>query len=119
MDNLNQRRAAQVRWLKVAMDNMEAALDGSALHAFGDASETAYGAVVYLVVTEEDHSTISNLVMAKSPVAPLKKMTLPRLELMAAQMAAKLITFVRDAMKIRIDRLTCCTHGKITLCWIK
>ncbi|KRX13575.1 hypothetical protein T07_7428 [Trichinella nelsoni] len=80
MDNLNQRRAAQVRWLKVAMGNMEVALDGSALHAFGDASETAYGAVVYLVVTEEDHSTISNLVMAKSAVAFLKKMTLPRLE---------------------------------------
>ncbi|KRY03125.1 hypothetical protein T01_5055 [Trichinella spiralis] len=31
--------------------------------------------------------------MAKSRVAPLKKMTLPRLGLMAAQMAAKLITF--------------------------
>ncbi|KRZ82497.1 hypothetical protein T08_1735 [Trichinella sp. T8] len=30
MDNLNYRRAAQVHWLKVAMDNMEAALDGSA-----------------------------------------------------------------------------------------
>ncbi|KRZ97647.1 hypothetical protein T08_3806 [Trichinella sp. T8] len=31
------------------------------LHAFGDASETAYGAVIDLVVTKEDHSTISNL----------------------------------------------------------
>ncbi|XP_003369740.1 zinc knuckle protein [Trichinella spiralis] len=30
MDNLAQRRAAQVRWLKIAMDNMEAALDGNA-----------------------------------------------------------------------------------------
>ncbi|KAL1236433.1 Gag polyprotein [Trichinella spiralis] len=30
MDNLAQRRAAQVRWLKTAMENMEAALDGSA-----------------------------------------------------------------------------------------
>ncbi|KRZ75294.1 Gypsy retrotransposon integrase-like protein 1 [Trichinella papuae] len=89
------------------------------LHAFGDASETAYGAVVYLVVTKEDHSTISNLVMAKSRVAPLKKMTLPRLELMAAQVAAKLITFVKDALKMRIDRLTCWTDSKITLCWIK
>ncbi|KRX20153.1 hypothetical protein T07_9119 [Trichinella nelsoni] len=85
------------------------------LHAFGDASETAYGAVVYLVVTKEYHSTISNLVMAKSRVAPLKKMTLSRLELMAA----KLITFVRDAMKINIERLTCWTDSKITLCWIK
>ncbi|KAL1235274.1 Uncharacterized protein TSPI_04200 [Trichinella spiralis] len=30
MDNLVQRRAAQVRWLKIAMENMEAALDGNA-----------------------------------------------------------------------------------------
>ncbi|KRY28675.1 hypothetical protein T01_8996, partial [Trichinella spiralis] len=30
MGNLAQRRAAQVRWLKTAMENMEAALDGSA-----------------------------------------------------------------------------------------
>ncbi|OUC46780.1 hypothetical protein D917_07448 [Trichinella nativa] len=30
MDNLAQRRAAQVRWLKIAMENMEAALDGNA-----------------------------------------------------------------------------------------
>ncbi|XP_003368645.1 Pao retrotransposon peptidase superfamily [Trichinella spiralis] len=65
------------------------------LHAFGDASETAYGAVVYIVVKKEDYSSISNVVMAKSRVAPLKKMTLPRLELMAAQMAAKLMTFDR------------------------
>ncbi|XP_003369211.1 Pao retrotransposon peptidase family protein [Trichinella spiralis] len=66
------------------------------LHAFGDASETAYGAVVYVVVKKKYHSSISNVVMAKSRVAPLKKMTLPRLELMAAQMAAKLITFDRQ-----------------------
>ncbi|KRX31313.1 hypothetical protein T05_5536, partial [Trichinella murrelli] len=30
MDNLVQRRSAQVRWLKIALENMEAALDGSA-----------------------------------------------------------------------------------------
>ncbi|KRX36939.1 hypothetical protein T05_397 [Trichinella murrelli] len=30
MDNLAQRRAAQVRWFKTAMENMEAALDGNA-----------------------------------------------------------------------------------------
>ncbi|KRX98369.1 hypothetical protein T4E_7728, partial [Trichinella pseudospiralis] len=79
------------------------------LHAFGDASETAYGAGVYLVMTKEGHSSISNLVMAKSRVAPLKKMTLPRLELMAA----KLGVFVKDSLKMRIDRVTCWTDSKI------
>ncbi|KRY46954.1 hypothetical protein T03_15529 [Trichinella britovi] len=66
------------------------------LHVFGDASKLAYGAAVYL-----DGKRTVNLVLAKAKVAPLKQVTLPRLELMAAFTAAKLIPFVKNNLGIR------------------
>ena len=54
--------------------------DGKAvLHVFVDASQKSYGACTYIVRNGE-----TAFVMAKNRVAPIKGMTLPRLELMAA-----------------------------------
>ena len=55
---------------------------------FGDASEDAYGAVVYLRVTTQEGYKVS-FANARTRVAPLKKVTLPRLELLAALLAAR------------------------------
>ncbi|XP_064470266.1 uncharacterized protein LOC135385019 [Ornithodoros turicata] len=65
------------------------------LYAFSDASMHAYGAVVY-ACAQEPHSDV-NLLMSKSRVAPLKELTLPRLELMGALVAARLVNYVRTA----------------------
>ncbi|XP_064463406.1 uncharacterized protein LOC135374344 [Ornithodoros turicata] len=54
------------------------------LHVFTDASPLAYGACAYLVAEDNDRQVSVNLVFAKSRVPPLKKLTLPRLELMGA-----------------------------------
>ena len=48
------------------------------LHAFGDASESAYGACVYIVCEKEKGKFESSLVMSRVRVAPLKKTSLPR-----------------------------------------
>ena len=48
------------------------------------ASELAYGAVSYLVMKNTDEQIHSSIVMAKSHLAPLKIITIPRLELRAA-----------------------------------
>jgi hypothetical protein len=67
------------------------------LHVFTDASEFAYGAAVYLKVTTATSVTVS-LVMGKSRVAPLKSISIPRLELTAATVGAKLSKFVLEEL---------------------
>ena len=59
------------------------------LHTFVDASQDAYGAVVYLKVSYESGSVSSQLVAAKTRVAPLAATSIPRLELMAAILGTK------------------------------
>ena len=51
---------------------------------FVDASIQVYGAVVYLLCEYEDGTLSCHLVASKSKVAPLKPITVPRLELMGA-----------------------------------
>jgi hypothetical protein len=60
---------------------------------FVDASQSSYGAVAYICKGKQ-----SSFVMAKNRVAPLKKMTLPRLELMAATIGARLLKHIQKSL---------------------
>ena len=51
------------------------------LHAFSDVSEAAYAGVVYLRAVDSTNDTHMSLVIAKTKVAPIKRLTIPRLEL--------------------------------------
>ena len=59
-------------------------------HCFADASIKAYAAFIYVVTEQADGSRQSAIVTSKSKVAPVKTISLPRLEFCAAQLAAKL-----------------------------
>ncbi|KRZ75006.1 hypothetical protein T10_6967 [Trichinella papuae] len=74
------------------------------LHGFADASGKAYGAVVYLRLTHRDGRIETHLVAAKSRVAPIKCLSLPRLELMAALLCARLLAYVNRELAMNIDR---------------
>jgi len=63
----------------------------AAIHVFVDASPQAYSAVIYLVYGSE-----VSLILAKNKVAPIKTLTLPKLELMAAVLGARLYNSVKD-----------------------
>ena len=71
-------------------------------HCFSDASEAAYGAAVYIKVITDSETSVS-LVMGKSRVAPLKTLSIPRLELTAAVVATKLHKFVVEEADVKPD----------------
>lgn len=90
------------------------------LHGFGDASEKGYGACVYLRVTSEDNVSRVSLVASKSRVAPIKSVTLPRLELMGALLCSRLVDFVKTSLKLDSDtQVVCWTDSTIALSWIQ
>ncbi|XP_071952433.1 uncharacterized protein [Antedon mediterranea] len=86
------------------------------LHSFGDASSTSYGAASYLYQKDESGNVNRTLVAAKSRLAPLKAQTIPRLELQAALLAARLDTMIREELKeIKIDQSVCWTDSTCVL----
>ncbi|KAK3756708.1 hypothetical protein RRG08_035464 [Elysia crispata] len=90
------------------------------LIVFADASEKAYGCCVYLRTTVNGQVFV-NLVTSKTRVAPLKKTTLPRLELLAALLAARLLKFVTSALQLETtgNSYTCWSDSQVALSWIK
>jgi len=84
------------------------------LHIFTDASTRAYGAVAYLC--SNNHTAF---VMAKTRVAPLKELTLPRLELIAALIATRVSVFVIDLLSLQNTPLYLWSNSQIVLYWIQ
>ena len=90
------------------------------LHGFGDASKRAYCAVIYLVTIVNDKAYVK-LIASKTRVAPIKELTIPRLELMAARILAQLMHAVRKALETEysFEGTRYWTDSKTTLCWIR
>ena len=62
----------------------------SDIHTFVDASQDAYGAVVYIRNVYNIGTVSTHLVAAKTRVAPLTAISIPRMELMAAVLGLQL-----------------------------
>lgn len=88
------------------------------LHTFVDASELGYAAVVYLRF-EERGVTECGIVSAKSRVAPLKFVSIPRLELQAAVIGTRLADTVIQSLTIKVDQRIFWTDSRDVLCWIR
>lgn len=88
------------------------------LHGFSDASEDAYSGVVYLRVTDGDGYVHTTLVLAKTKVAPIKRLSIPRLELCGAQILAKLLFHVKEVLKLSIEQIFAWTDSTVVLGWL-
>lgn len=91
------------------------------LHGFSDSSEKGYSAVVYIRFVKLDGNIKTLFVCAKTKVAPLKKLSLPRLELCAAVLLSDLLHFISNiyANKLNISEIHAWSDSTVALTWIK
>ncbi|XP_066585468.1 uncharacterized protein [Prorops nasuta] len=88
------------------------------LIGFCDASELAYGAVVYERLTDDNGHLSVHLVMSKTKVAPIKTTSIPRLELVAAALLVKLLVHVKGSLVGNCDAIRCYSDSQVALAWI-
>lgn len=89
------------------------------LHGFGNASKTAFDAVV-LIRIATDGDCYASLVCSKSRVAPLENQSIPRLELLAGLALARLVSTVKIALQpiTRVDNVYCWLDSLMAIYWI-
>ncbi|XP_067025703.1 uncharacterized protein [Acropora muricata] len=84
-----------------------------------NASQDAYGAVVYLRVSYESGSVSSRLVVAKTRVAPLAATSIPRLELIAAILGLRLTESVSRVYSGGLAQAVFWSDSMNVLWWIR
>ena len=97
------------RW--ISYDPTESQVE---FHGFCDASERAYCAVVFLRVhnPNPDH-TYSYILVARTKVAPVKVVSVPRLELCGAVLLARLLKCTREELSLHNARTVVWTDSTV------
>ncbi|XP_062715282.1 uncharacterized protein LOC134291500 [Aedes albopictus] len=89
------------------------------LHTFADASQAAYGACTYARCEDDQGRVRIHLLASKSRVAPLKRLTIARLELCAAVVAAHLHDRIKKAIGINVSSSYFWSDSAVTLQWLR
>ena len=88
------------------------------LHGFCDASEDAYAGVVYFRAQDRLGNVYISLVISKTKVAPIKRLTIPRLELCGAKLLTQLLHHTQQALSVPTESVFAWTDSTIVLSWL-
>ena len=88
------------------------------LHGFADASMSRYNGVVYLRAVYEDASTTISLVTSKTRVAPLKTLSVPKLELCGALLTARLLISTSQDIDLPPTTIFTWSDSEVVLGWL-
>ncbi|VDI55591.1 Hypothetical predicted protein [Mytilus galloprovincialis] len=95
-------------------------LDGKCsyqLLCFCDASTKAYACAIYLR-HETDESCRVDLIYFKTRLAPIKKVSIPRLELLAVIIGIRCLALIESNLKITVEKKTLWTDSQCVIHWI-
>lgn len=87
------------------------------IHHFCDASMTGYGHCCYVRTVDDEGEVNCTFLIGKARVAPLKTVTIPRLELQAAVLAVKMSQFINSELDMKFEEHYW-TDSKIVLAYI-
>ena len=89
------------------------------IHNFSDALQVGYGAVTYLRLADHQGNVSCSFVMGKARLAPLKSITVPRMELSAAVLATRLDKITREELSLPVDQSFFWTDSTCVLRYIE
>ncbi|GFY07772.1 integrase catalytic domain-containing protein [Trichonephila clavipes] len=99
------------RWVILTADNIVE------LHGFADASSLAYAAAIYCRQKHNGKIKVQ-LLVSKTKVAPVKQVSIPRLELCGAHLLSKLFKSVLRTLEYYTFDVFAWTDSKIVLSWL-
>jgi hypothetical protein len=102
---------------RVLIPTKETPVQDIQLHTFCDASEKAYGFVTYIRVEYQSGEIYLNLVASKAKIAPMEEFSIPRLELEAAVLGARMTKPL--ATVIKVNKIFLWTDSTNVIWWIR
>ncbi|GBL73630.1 hypothetical protein AVEN_230636-1 [Araneus ventricosus] len=103
---------------KIKIPGVWGTADHWTLHVFCDASLDAYAAAIFLS-SDNQGEIILRFVGSKYLVSPLKRLTIPRLELLACLLGARFAKYIVEAFDIPSKALTFWSDSTTAISWIQ
>ena len=94
----------------------EATVCSVQIHGFSDASEAAYAGVVYFRTVDSAGNVHISLITSNTKVSPIKRLSIPRLELCGAQVLARLMQHLQEVLQLSMSDVYAWTDSTIINC---